>query len=93
MHLKWTRPAINDLKEAGEFIALDSPQAAERMAERVKEAVEYLMEFPNMGRPGRVSEIRELVVSGTPFIVIYRIKMPAVEILRVLHHARKWPVV
>lgn len=62
MHLKWTRPAINDLREAGEFIALDSPQAAERMAERVKEAVEYLTEFPNIGRPGRVLETRELVV-------------------------------
>ena len=91
MHLKWTRPAINDLKDAGEFIALDSPQAAERMAERVKEAVEYLTEFPNMGRPGRMPETRELIVSGTPFIIVYRIKVPAIEILRVLHHARKWP--
>lgn len=49
-------------------MALDSPQAAERMAERVKEAVEYLTEFPNMGRPGRVPETRELVVSGTSLL-------------------------
>jgi len=41
--LKWTRPSINDLREAGEFIASDNPQAAERMAERVQEAVEYLL--------------------------------------------------
>jgi len=93
VHLKWTLPSINDLKDAGEFIALDSLQAAERMAARVKEAVEYLTEFPNMGRPGRVSETRELVVSGTPFIVIYRVKAPAIEILRVLHHAKKWPAI
>ena len=46
--------------------------AAERMAERIQEAVKYLLEYPNMGRPGRVSGTRELVASGTPFVVVYR---------------------
>lgn len=91
MHLKWTRPAIKDIKDAGDFIALDNPAAADRMAERVKEAAEYLAKYPNMGRTGRVQGTRELIVSGTPFIVVYRVNVPAVEILRVLHHARKWP--
>ncbi|MCL4490630.1 MAG: type II toxin-antitoxin system RelE/ParE family toxin [Nitrospirae bacterium] len=91
MHLEWARPALGDLKEAGDFISRDNPQAAERMSERVKEAVEYLREYPNMGRPGRAAGTKELVVSGTPFIVVYRIKVPAIQILRVLHHARKWP--
>jgi plasmid stabilization system protein ParE len=62
VHLKWTRPAIGDLKEAGDFIASDNPSAAQRMAERVQEAVEYLLDHPDMGRPGRVSGTRELVV-------------------------------
>ncbi|MFZ5997874.1 MAG: type II toxin-antitoxin system RelE/ParE family toxin [Nitrospirota bacterium] len=91
MHLEWTRPALNDLKEAGDFIALDSPRAAERMSKRIKEAVEYLVEHPNIGKPGRVSGTRELVISGTPFIVVYRITLPSIQILRILHHARKWP--
>ncbi len=90
MPLKWTRPSINDLREAGEFIASDNPQAAERMAERVQEAVEYLLEHPNMGRVGRVLGTRELVVSGTPFIIVYRVIVPTIQILRVLHHSRKW---
>ncbi|MCL4456872.1 MAG: type II toxin-antitoxin system RelE/ParE family toxin [Nitrospirae bacterium] len=93
MHLKWTCPAIKDLKDAGDFIALDNPAAAERMAERVREAVEYLSEYPNMGKPGRVQGTRELIISSTPFIIVYRILSPAIEILRVLHHARKWPAV
>ena len=65
MYLKWTRPAIKDLKEAGDFIASDNPKAALRMSERVQEAVEYLLDHPNMGRPGRVVGTRELIVSGT----------------------------
>ena len=91
MHLKWTLPALGDIKDAGNFISLDNPQAAERMSDRVKEAVEYLISYPNMGRPGRVAGTKELVVSGTPFIVVYRVRVPIIQILRVLHHARKWP--
>lgn len=90
MRLEWTRPALLDLREAGNFIAQDNPQAAAQMAERVREAVEFLLDQPNMGRPGRLSGTRELVVSGTPFIVIYWVRGAAVQILRVLHHARKW---
>jgi addiction module RelE/StbE family toxin len=90
VHLEWTLPALRDIKEAGDFIAVDNPQTAERTAERVREAVEYLLDHPTMGRTGRVSGTRELVISGTPFIVVYRIAVPSVQILRVLHHARKW---
>lgn len=91
MRLEWTRPAVRDLGEAGAFIASDNPQAAERMADRVREAVEYLQEQPNIGRPGRVPGTRELVVTGTTFIVVYRVRGAAVQVLRVLHHSRKWP--
>lgn len=91
MRLEWTRKAINDLREAGLYIAADNVEAADRMAARMIEAVEYLIDHPNMGRPGRLSNTRELVVSGTPFIVVYWVRGAAVQILRVLHHARKWP--
>jgi toxin ParE1/3/4 len=91
MRLEWTFSAIRDLEAAGEFISLDSPDAARRMAERVDEATGYLLDYPHMGRPGRVMSTKELVVSGTPFVVIYRVRGRVVQILRVLHHSRKWP--
>ena len=90
MQLKWTRPAILDLSEAGEFIAVENPEAGSKMAERVLEAVEYLVTYPNIGREGRLADSKELVVTGTPFIVIYRVRNGVVQILRVLHHARQW---
>ena len=68
--LEWTVPALNDLVAAGDYIAQESLKAARRMAGRIKEAVEYLRDYPNMGRPGRFSDTKELVVSGTPFIVV-----------------------
>jgi addiction module RelE/StbE family toxin len=91
MHLQWTLKAVGDLREAGRYIAEDNAPAAEKMAERVREAVEFLREHPNMGRPGRVPHTRELVFSGTPFIAVYWVRGNAVQVLRVLHHSRKWP--
>ena len=91
MRLEWTLKALGDLREAGNFIAEDNPQAAEKIADRAREAVEYLLEHPNMGRPGRLPNTRELVISGTPFIVIYWVRRTALQILRVLHHSKKWP--
>lgn len=89
--IEWTLPALRDLQHAGEYIAQEDTAAAVRMAERVREAVEYLPEQPNMGRPGRVGGTRELVVSGTPFVVIYWSRGGVIQILRLLHHARRWP--
>lgn len=91
MRLEWTQPAFKDVQEAGRYIALDDPHAAKRMAERVREAVEYLVDQPNIGRPGRMQGTRELVISGTPFIAVYWVRGDVVQILRLLHHARQWP--
>lgn len=91
MELRWTPSALRDLDDAGEYLSQDSPSAAAGMAHRVQEAVEYLERHPALGRSGRVRGTRELVVSGTPLIVIYRVRIDTVQVLRVLHHARKWP--
>jgi toxin ParE1/3/4 len=43
-----------------------------------------------MGPVGRVRNTRELVFSNLPYIVVYRLS-DAVDILAVVHTARKWP--
>jgi len=89
--LEWAAPALDDLQAAGEYIAQDNPTAARRMASRVIEAVELLQDQPNLGRPGRLADTKELVVSGTPFVVVYRVRKGDVQIIRLLHHSLSWP--
>jgi len=74
-------------------IGQDSPQAAREVGDRVYEQVEQLAQFPELGRAGRGRGTRELVISRTPFVVVYRVrpKLGRVEILRVLHARQKWP--
>jgi toxin ParE1/3/4 len=61
------------------------------MVKKIEEAVLRLTDFPAMGRPGRVSGTRELVVPDAPYIVPYRVRGQTVHILRVFHTSRKWP--
>jgi addiction module RelE/StbE family toxin len=90
VELSWTLDALDDLDQARRFIAESAPRAAAKLGKRILDAVEGLLLYPNLGRAGRVRGTRELVVSGTRFVVVYRVSLDQVQVLRVLHHARKW---
>ena len=92
MNIQWSDDAVDDLRNLHAFIAKDNPAAARKMALTIVEAIETnLPANPHMGRPGRVSGTRELVISQTPYIVPYRIKGDTIQVLRVYHGARRWP--
>ena len=91
MRTRWTRPALADLEGIGDFVAHDNPNAADRIVMRIVEAVEILRDHPHLGRAGRIAGTRELVIPETPYIVPYRVVDDEVQILAVLHAARRWP--
>ena len=91
MRVRWLRSALANLDAEAEYIARDKPLAAARVVSTISKAVDKLRRHPALGRPGRVPGTRELVVPGTPYIVPYRVREDAVEILRVFHAARRWP--
>ena len=91
MKIRWLRTALRNLDEQAGYIAKDNPEAAVRVVARVRDAIQRLVRHPSLGRPGRVPGTRELVVSGTPYVIPYRVRGGQVEILRVLHGARRWP--
>jgi addiction module RelE/StbE family toxin len=89
--LQYSRRYFRRLDEIHERIAEDNPAAAVRMIERIRTAVERLAVAPAMGRPGRVADTRELVITRTPYIVPYRVVDDAVQIITILHSAQLWP--
>jgi toxin ParE1/3/4 len=91
VRIKWLDQAVEDLKAIRTFIARNNPSAAAEVAQRIRSAVKLLAHYPAVGRPGRVPDTRELVVTGTPYVVPYRVRAERVEILRVLHGAQEWP--
>jgi toxin ParE1/3/4 len=91
LKLVWTRLALEDLGQAREFISAENPSVAPGVIKRIETAAKALEAFPQIGRPGRVEGTRELIVSGTPFILPYRVFRNRVEILAAIHAARRWP--
>lgn len=91
MKLRWTRHAIDDLKQAHDFIAEHNPPAARGVILRIESALKALRGYPEIGRPGRVEGTRELVIPDTPFIIAYRLTARSIEILAVMHGHRRWP--
>ncbi|MFT5033949.1 MAG: toxin ParE1/3/4 [Bacteroidia bacterium] len=83
----WTEPALDQLSDIAEFIALDKPAAAARLVQRVFDAVARLERFPNSGRA--LSELsatvyREVIVN--PSRVIYRKGEGVVYIVHVMRN-------
>jgi toxin ParE1/3/4 len=97
MTIRWTDPAQSDFLEILGYIARDNPAAAERVGQRLLSAIDTLAAQPRLGRPGRVAGTRELVIPRLPYLAVYRIieathlTTSQVEILRVVHGARRWP--
>ncbi len=91
MRVAWTPRARSDLSAIRAYVGEENPRAALQVARGILAATRRLPEAPQVGRPGRVPGTRELVIPGTAYIVAYRVQEARVEILRVLHGARRWP--
>ena len=91
MRLVWTESAIIDLITIRDYLERDNPEAAEKVAGSILNSIEMLESNPKVGRIGRVTGTRELVIARYPYIIPYRIRGQQVEILRVMHSRRGWP--
>ncbi len=92
MKIFWTDSAIVDVRSLRRYIARDNARAAARVAAKIVSTTQALLaEHPHMGRPGRVDGTRELIISGTPYIIAYHVAGAAVEVLRVIYSSQEWP--
>ena len=85
----WTEPALSDLNEIAEYIALDNFTAAQGLVSKVFEKTERLEEFPKSGRiPSELkgSRYREVIVG--PCRIFYRIEKNKIYILYVMRGER-----
>ncbi len=91
MNIVWSPTARADLRHIESYIAARNPRAAAKVAQAILGGVESLHRFPGIGRPGRVPDTRELMISNTPYIVPYRVVGQRIDIIAVIHGARRWP--
>ncbi|KJF65561.1 type II toxin-antitoxin system RelE/ParE family toxin [Rhizobium nepotum] len=92
MRLVWTPRYLKELDGIGDYIAERNPRAAAKVVRTIHQTTARLLSAnPYLGRNGEIEGTRELVVSGLPYIVAYRVRDRQIEILFVQHAAREWP--
>ena len=88
VEIVWSALARTRLREIRAFVALDKPNAAERLGLRSVAMIEALKTHPHLGRPGAEPGIRELVIGGTPYIVLYSVHGNRITISTIWHAAQ-----
>ena len=83
--LIWTEPALHDLNEIADYIALDNPDAAVQLVSNIFDNVERLEKYPASGKtveemPG--TDYRELVIP--PCRIFYRSEADFVYVLYIM---------
>jgi plasmid stabilization system protein ParE len=93
MMLRYTRRARRHLDGISQYIAEQNPTAARQVGGRIRETIELLGVYPNIGREGARAGTRELVVPGLPYVVVHRIdtRDDMVTILGIYHGAQMRP--
>ena len=92
MRVVWSEGALQQLAAVYQYIAQTSAVYAEGVVDRIWHRSGQLAEFPDSGREVpeyKRSDIREIIQGS--YRVIYRRRVDAVEVLAVIHGARRLP--
>jgi toxin ParE1/3/4 len=91
MRIRWTPTALNDFKTISLRVERQRNLAtANRVCRQIYDSIQSLRRHPHTGRPGSEEGTRELVITRSPYIAVYRPHSEAVEILRIWHGAQDW---
>jgi len=85
----WTEPALDNLNDIAEYIAVSNASAAKKLVEKIFATVQRLEQFPESGKvPEEIEDLnyREVVIN--PCRVFYKIEGNTVYILYVLRQER-----
>ena len=85
----WAEPALNDLDATADYIALDNPEAARRLVQKIFEHVGHLESHPRLGsKPKEPQGWRYRQIVEPPCRIFYRENSGRVLILHVMRSER-----
>lgn len=87
MKLDWSRLVLADRESIFDYIEAESPRSAVKVDESIEAAADQLLAHPEIGRPRRLADTREWIVSGLPYIIAYQVSSGVVRVLRVAQRA------
>jgi toxin ParE1/3/4 len=86
--LRYTRPALADVRTILDYIAAQSPQGAPRVQARIQILIDLLLLHPYIGRRTSDPAIRRLATAPYQYLIFYEITETEIVIHAVRHAAR-----
>jgi len=86
--VRLTEPAIQDLEEIYDYIALDNVEAAERLKTRLQKRWRAAADNPGIGRKRDHWQPNLRSVREGNYLILYHRIEDGIEIVRVVHGAR-----
>ncbi|MBB1293110.1 MULTISPECIES: type II toxin-antitoxin system RelE/ParE family toxin [unclassified Pseudoalteromonas] len=85
----WTNPALEDLNDIAEYIALSNLLSAKKLVAKIFAKVERLEEFPESGKtPIELSNLNYREVIVNPCRIFYKIDNDKIFILHIMRQER-----
>ncbi|MBB1302128.1 type II toxin-antitoxin system RelE/ParE family toxin [Pseudoalteromonas sp. SR44-8] len=85
----WTNPALEDLNDIAEYIALSNLLSAKKLVAKIFAKVEHLEDFPESGKtPIELSNMNYREVIVNPCRIFYKIDNDKVFILHIMRQER-----
>lgn len=85
----WTSPALDDLNDIAEYIALSNIPAAKKLVQKVFDKISRLENHPESGkRPQELVNLNYREVNVNPCRIFYKVDSDKVYILHVMRHER-----
>ena len=93
MQIEWLETATNEFESAIAWLEERNTTAANDLARNALFQIDQLKHFPLIGRVGRDSKTRELIITHSRYIAVYRIisNQNLIALLAFKHEAILWP--
>lgn len=89
VEIVWTEAALNDLDAIADYIALDNPEAARELVQRIFKHVDQLSEHPDSGtKPPELKGWTYRQIVEPPCRIFYRREADSIYILYVMRGER-----
>ena len=83
--------AIADLDDIRAYLLERNPRGAERVRQRIEQAITTLSDFPKIGRPTHLAGVSVTTVLRYPYLVYYTASDRELVIIHIRHAARDLP--
>ena len=91
MKLKFTTEATRDFDWFTRYYAMTFPEGRRNAERQLVAILQLLAENPSAGRKSDGVETRQIPVSKTPFLIIYRTSGDTLQVLRIWDARRRRP--